>query len=443
MPHLGSTVHRGSARGRRPGPQTDTARRDRVTIISASVGAGHDGAATELARRLAAAGITVDRYDLLDLLPARLGRAVSGGYHRLLVHAPWAYQRIYTSTERAGGSGPAARALLRAAEDRVLRALPAGTGAVVSTYPGASRILGALRLAGRLDRARPHLPDRLLRAPAVGGAGRGRPPRRPRRARRPGPGPRGAADVRVRGPVTDPRFRPRRPRERAAARARFGLPARRPAGAAGRRLLGRRPGPAGGRRAARQRRGRAGRRLRPQPGAGRAAARDGIEHAYGWVDDMPGLMHAADVLVQNAGGLTSLEALAAGLPVAGYRCIPGHGLTNAAALERGGRRRLDTRPGRAEARPVRPDRRPARAAATRRRTRAVRRPPGRRPGGRDRPCLPRRTSRTRRRSSPRSPSYDRPRAAARGLGRHHRRGVRTCGRAPSAPGSPRPTTVPA
>lgn len=47
-------------------------------------------------------------------------------------------------------------------------------------------------------------------------------------------------------------------------------------------------------------------------------------------------MHACDVLVQNAGGLTSLEAFASGLPVASYRCIPGHGQTNAAALEEAG-----------------------------------------------------------------------------------------------------------
>jgi hypothetical protein len=63
---------------------------------------------------------------------------------------------------------------------------------------------------------------------------------------------------------------------------------------------------------------------------------DGITFAFGWVDDMPGLMHACDVLVQNAGGLTSLEAFAAGLPVASYRCIPGHGRTNAEALEEAG-----------------------------------------------------------------------------------------------------------
>lgn len=62
----------------------------------------------------------------------------------------------------------------------------------------------------------------------------------------------------------------------------------------------------------------------------------GVEHVYGWVDDMPDLMSAADVLVQNAGGLTSLEAFASGLPVASYRCIPGHGQTNAAALQEAG-----------------------------------------------------------------------------------------------------------
>src|SRR4051812_30186898 len=137
MPHPGNPVRRPSSA-------------ERVVIVSASVGAGHDGAAAELERRLLAAGLAVDRFDLLDVLPARLGRLVRDGYHRLLVRAPWAYQRIYSSTERAGGGGPVARALLRSAEARLLRALPADTTAVVSTYPGASRVLGSLRLDGRL-----------------------------------------------------------------------------------------------------------------------------------------------------------------------------------------------------------------------------------------------------------------------------------------------------
>lgn len=115
MPYLGSSVHlRALATAAlRPEPVPPTARAERVAIVSASIGAGHDGAAAELDRRLAARGLTVDRFDLLDLLPARIGRLVRDGYHRMLVQAPWAYQRIYRSTERAGGGGPLARALLQ------------------------------------------------------------------------------------------------------------------------------------------------------------------------------------------------------------------------------------------------------------------------------------------------------------------------------------------
>ncbi|MET7794728.1 hypothetical protein ABZV25_13245, partial [Micrococcus luteus] len=56
----------------------------RITVISASMGAGHDGAATELTRHLTAAGFLVDRHDFLDLLPARIGKLLSGAYLRLL-----------------------------------------------------------------------------------------------------------------------------------------------------------------------------------------------------------------------------------------------------------------------------------------------------------------------------------------------------------------------
>ncbi|WP_051809343.1 glycosyltransferase [Actinoplanes subtropicus] len=56
--------------------------------------------------------------------------------------------------------------------------------------------------------------------------------------------------------------------------------------------------------------------------------------AFGWVDDMPSLLHAADVVVTNAGGLTAMEALVSHVPVISYRCLPGHGVANAAALER-------------------------------------------------------------------------------------------------------------
>ncbi|MER6990417.1 wax ester/triacylglycerol synthase domain-containing protein [Saccharopolyspora hirsuta] len=51
--------------------------------------------------------------------------------------------------------------------------------------------------------------------------------------------------------------------------------------------------------------------------------------ALGWVDDMPGLVACADVVVTNAGGATALEALACGRAVVMFEPIAGHGRANA------------------------------------------------------------------------------------------------------------------
>jgi UDP-N-acetylglucosamine:LPS N-acetylglucosamine transferase len=59
----------------------------------------------------------------------------------------------------------------------------------------------------------------------------------------------------------------------------------------------------------------------------------GAALVFGWIDDMAALMRACDVVVQNAGGLTTLEALATRLPVLTYRCLPGHGRANARVLD--------------------------------------------------------------------------------------------------------------
>jgi processive 1,2-diacylglycerol beta-glucosyltransferase len=58
--------------------------------------------------------------------------------------------------------------------------------------------------------------------------------------------------------------------------------------------------------------------------------------ALGWRTDMHELLHLADVLVQNAGGLSLTEAMVAGLPAVSYRPIPGHGRANAAVLDAAG-----------------------------------------------------------------------------------------------------------
>ncbi|OIV35271.1 UDP-N-acetylglucosamine--N-acetylglucosamine transferase [Mangrovactinospora gilvigrisea] len=308
----------------------------RIAVVSAGVGAGHDGAAAGLAQRLTAHGFLVDRHDLLDLMPAGTGRLLAGSYRSLLAWAPDGYQRLYTATDRATARPGVLRpSLRRGTERRLLRALPPDTRAVVSTYPGASQVLGAMRLRG--DLAVPVVTfltdfsvhamwvapgvDAHLAVHAV--------PAAQAHAR-------GACAVSVVGPATDLRFAPATPAQRDTARARFGLPADAPlallvAGSWG-------VGPV--------------RRAAAEIGATGAAVpvvvcgrnrglaerlrREGVPHVFGWVDDVPALMRACDVLVQNAGGLTSLEAFAGGLPVLSYRCIPGHGRTNAEALEEAG-----------------------------------------------------------------------------------------------------------
>jgi hypothetical protein len=58
--------------------------------------------------------------------------------------------------------------------------------------------------------------------------------------------------------------------------------------------------------------------------------------ALGWRNDMPALMAAADVLVENAGGLTSMEALSVGLPIISYKPIAGHGKENTSEMDEAG-----------------------------------------------------------------------------------------------------------
>ncbi len=60
--------------------------------------------------------------------------------------------------------------------------------------------------------------------------------------------------------------------------------------------------------------------------------RRGRGSILGWTDDMPRLMAACDVMVENAGGLTANEAFAVGLPVVTFLPIAGHGRDNAEGM---------------------------------------------------------------------------------------------------------------
>ncbi len=60
-----------------------------VVIVSASAGAGHDGATRALAARLRGYGFRVTCLDLADVFPWRLGRLLQGTYRGLLVRLRW------------------------------------------------------------------------------------------------------------------------------------------------------------------------------------------------------------------------------------------------------------------------------------------------------------------------------------------------------------------
>ena len=308
----------------------------RVVIFSASVGAGHDSAAKALAGRLAARGFAVDRHDFLTLMPA--GRAVCGSYRRIITHAPALYQCIYSRTERAARPGLVQRHLLRGAEQAVLDAIPADAVAAVATYPLAAQVLGRLRASGRLA-----VPVAvtftdfsvhplwiapgvdLYLAPHAVTAGQ---------AVAHGVD---AAKAAVARPLVSARFVPWSAARREAARAQFGL-------AEGDKplalLLGGSWGVGDIEGTAHDL--AASGVVTPVVVCGRNGVlrgrlrAAGFPHAFGWVGDMPALMAACDVMVQNAGASSTLEAFATGLPVATYRSLVGHGRTNAAVLDEAG-----------------------------------------------------------------------------------------------------------
>jgi UDP-N-acetylglucosamine:LPS N-acetylglucosamine transferase len=308
----------------------------RIVVISASVGAGHDGVATELTRRLRADGFRVDQHDFLELLPGPLGRALRRVYALELAVAPSTWELLYTGLDHHRRMAAAAARCADLARRSIRRAVRADCAAVVSTYPLASQVLGRLRRDGLLDPpVASYLCDmsvhQLWVSPGVDAhLTMHKVPADQARAA-------GATGVVVTAPAVAPGFRPRRsPEEAADARRRFGLPQR---GLLALLLAGS-WGVGDVERAATDvatdgrfvpvvvcgHNTRLRRRLRQR----------GVGIPLGWVDDMPVLLRAADLVVHNAGGLSCLEALAAEVPVLTYCCLAGHGHTNVAALELAG-----------------------------------------------------------------------------------------------------------
>lgn len=306
-----------------------------VVIFSASIGAGHDGAARELARRLAARGVPSVRHDFLDMLPAGLGGTLRDTYARQLRTAPeswgWLLDRMAGPRLSAG----AAALSSGLAASRMLAAIGADACAVVSTYPLASQVLGRLRRTGRLNvPAAAVMTDPSVHPLCVAdGIDLHLAPGRHTAAQIHAMN----APVLTVSPIVDPAFRPVRDRdEKQAIRRRLGLPADERlalviAGSWGVGDVERTAADIAATGVA-----------LPVVVCGRNETlrrrlhETGIAVALGWVDAMPDLLRAADVAVTNAGGLSSTEAMAGGLPVISYRCLPGHGAANAAVLAASG-----------------------------------------------------------------------------------------------------------
>jgi UDP-N-acetylglucosamine:LPS N-acetylglucosamine transferase len=313
----------------------------RIVIVSARFGAGHDRAAYALANRLG--GHEVEVLDFLDLLPPALGGRLCHLYRRQLQTAPRSWDWTLRALNSPRAAGLAARAATLAC--RGLRgALGDRTGLAVSTYPLASHALAHLRGRGELTaRLAVYLTDPAVHRVCVAPAAdlHIAPNHLAEHQARTF----GAPAAAVAAPLVAPAFRPALAAGRRAAREAFGLPGeerlalvtagswgvgqvRRTAHDVARSGVATPVVACGSNTALRD-------RLRA----------DGLAHVFGWVEDMPGLMRAVDVVVQNAGGLTSSEALAAGLPVLTYRCLPGHGRANAAVLDRLGLARWIRDPG--------------------------------------------------------------------------------------------------
>jgi UDP-N-acetylglucosamine:LPS N-acetylglucosamine transferase len=295
------------------------------------MGAGHDAVADELVARLTARGGQARRADVLDLLPAHAGAALRSFYRATVLHLPPLYAGIYATFLRPAGAhrtpGPAGLAGLaeRGLAELVGRERP---GLVVPVFHLAAQLTGRMRSHGTLTVPSAVVvtdfdvhsqwlhPGNDLYCCLTEAAARRVRAATDRPAAATGP----LVASRFLGPAPEAGFWHRLFRSRAPDRPVVLLSAG--AWGAGTHLadtaaLLARAGYLPVALCGENRRLRA--RLARVPGT----------LALGWEQDMPGLMSAADVLVDNAAGQTALEALAMGLPVVGYRPIPGHGKAGA------------------------------------------------------------------------------------------------------------------
>ncbi|MFC5910425.1 MGDG synthase family glycosyltransferase [Streptacidiphilus monticola] len=314
-------------------------------LLSASMGDGHDTVAAALAERLRADGHQAVRADVLELLPGRLlGAGLRGSYQTCMRYAPWVYGGVHAAFLRPS-RGPGSAPMAAAAGPGLLALVEqASCDAVVSVFHLAAQTAGRLRSSGRLrvpsavvvtDFAlhqqwlHPGNDLHLCLTPQIAdevAAATGRP-------------------AVATGAILGTRvLAARKAPQQAGSAAQAGVPVERPrvlvsAGAWGvgsrfadtaRALTAAGFAPA----VLCGRNERLRRRLSLLPGV----------EALGWQEDLPAVLASSSALVDNAAGQTALEALALGLPVVGFRPIPGHGRQGVLAMAELGLTRVAATP---------------------------------------------------------------------------------------------------
>jgi UDP-N-acetylglucosamine:LPS N-acetylglucosamine transferase len=332
--------HRNKERNERP-PRLGDGRPQRVLILSADVGEGHATAARALAEQLEAypAPTEVTVIDGLEAMGRLLRLVVEDGYRVQLRFMPWSYTVFYSLLDHLSPVRWLVRRVLYLFGSRALARHIAELepDVVVSTYPVITVVLARLRrtggvrcptvatitdLTGLFFWAQPGIDTHLVcygeSVPAVERIA-------------------GEGSARVVHPLISANFlEPRSPSE---SRRALGLPER------GRIVVvsggGWGVGDIDG----------AVRELCEVPEisaivclAGRneqlaEKLRDAFSaeprvHVYSFTDKMPELLGAADALVHSTGGVTCLEAKAAGVPVVSYGLPVGHASLNTRAMAR-------------------------------------------------------------------------------------------------------------
>ena len=305
-----------------------TANATRVFIVSASIGGGHDGAAAELARRVGESSGVSCTVDFLDQLPFWLGRVLRVAYQFQLRFAPGSYDalyRVWFHSPRA--LRPTVSAITALSRRRLARRIRKfNPTIVVSVYPLASVALGRMRAKGWLRLpAVTYLTDFAVHPLWVHGGVDLHLAISPDSAD--SASEHGARHAAIVAPLVHPRFST--PVDRTAARNRLGFTDDTFAVlvVAGSWGVGSIEDTVTAIAAAGP--------FHPVCVCGRndrlvrQLGRLGVGTILGWTDQMAELMTACDVVVENAGGLTCMEAVASGLPVITYQPIPGHGRDNA------------------------------------------------------------------------------------------------------------------